>query len=134
MGLPAIQALHLVSRINAVTDLTEQIYERYSQLFGGLGSMAGEHTIHLNTNAKPFAISAPRRITLSLMPKFKSKLERVEKLGVIKRVNFPMKWCTGMVVVPKPDGIFHICVDLMKLNQSVQRECHPIPLVDHTLA
>ena len=39
-----------------------------------------------------------------------------------------------MVVVPKPDGRIRICVDLTKLNRSVQRECHPIPSVDHTLA
>ena len=56
----------------------------------------------------------------------------MEKLGVIGRVNVPTKWCTGMVVVPKPDGRICICVDLTKLNQNVQRERHPIPSVDHT--
>ena len=96
--------------------------------------MTGEHTIHLDANTKPFTISVPRRIALPLMPKVKSELERIEKLGVIKRVNVPTKWCTGMVVVPKPDGRLRICVNLTKLNQSVQRECHPIPSVDHTLA
>ena len=75
VGLPPIQALHLVSKIIAVTNLTEQIYERYPQLFGGLDSMTGEHTIHLNTNTKPFTISTLRRITLPLMLKVKSKME-----------------------------------------------------------
>ena len=96
--------------------------------------MTGEHTIHLNTNAKPFTISTPRRIALPLMPKVKSKLERMEKLGVIKRVYVSTKWCTGMVVVPKLDGRLRICVDLTKLNQSFQRERHPIPSVNPTLA
>ena len=68
------------------------------------------------------------------MAQVKSELEHKEKLGVIRRVNVPTKWCTGMVVVPKPDGRIRICVDLTKLNQNVQRECHPIPSVDHTLA
>ena len=93
VGLPAIRALHLVSRVNAVSDLTEQVYERYPQLFSGLGSMTGEHTIRLNADATPFTISTPRRIALPLMPKVKSELERMEKLGVIKRVNIPTKWC-----------------------------------------
>ena len=69
-----------------------------------------------------------------MLPKVKSELERMEKLGVIRRVNVPTRWCTGMVVVPKPDGRIRICVDLTKLNQNVQRERHPIPSVDHTLA
>ena len=134
LGLPAIQALQLVSRVNAVGDLAAQVSEKYPQLFGGLGSMTGEHIICLNEDAKPFAISTPRRIALPLLPKVKSELERMEKLGVIRRVNVPTKWCTGMVVVPKPDGRIRICVDLTKLNQNVQRERHPIPSVDHTLA
>ena len=92
--------------------------------------MTGEYTIRLNADAKLFTTSTPRRIALPLLPKVKSELEHMEKLGVIRRVNVPTKWCTGMVVVPKPDGQIRICVDLMKLNQNVQRECHLIPSVD----
>ena len=134
VGLPAIEALHLVSRVNAVGDLTQQILEKYPQLFGDLGSMTGEYTIRLNADAQPFAITTPRRIALPLLPKVKKEIERMVRLGVIRSVSIPTKWCTGMVVVPKPDGRIRICVDLTKLNRSVQRERHPIPSVDHTLA
>ena len=58
----------------------------------------------------------------------------MEQMGVISRVDVPTKWCTGMVIVPKADGKVHICVDVTKLNSTVQRECHPIPSVDHILA
>ena len=54
----------------------------------------------------------------------------MEKLGVISRVEEPTKWCAGMVVVPKPSGSIHICVDLKPLNESVMREVHPLPKVD----
>ena len=39
-----------------------------------------------------------------------------------------------MVVVPKRNGDVRICVDLTKLNQSVCRERHPLPVVEQTLA
>ena len=39
-----------------------------------------------------------------------------------------------MVVVPKSNGQVRICVDLTKLNESVYRECHPLPAVEQTLA
>ena len=58
----------------------------------------------------------------------------MDKTGVISRVDVPTEWCTAMVVVPKLDGRIHICVDLTKLNESVQRERHPIPSVEHILA
>jgi hypothetical protein len=37
-------------------------------------------------------------------------------------------------VVPKPNGKVRICVNLTNLNQSVQREWHPLPAIDQILA
>ena len=39
-----------------------------------------------------------------------------------------------MVVVPKADGKVRMCVDLTKLNESILREYHPLPNIDHTFA
>ena len=58
----------------------------------------------------------------------------MESLGVISRVDQPTPWCAGMVVVPKKNGSIRICVDLKPLNANVQREVHPLPTVDKTIA
>ena len=73
------------------------------------------------SEAKPFALTTPRRVAVFLLPKAKAELERMEKLRVISKVTTPTEWCAGMVVVPKPNGTVRICVDLTKLNQSVAR-------------
>ena len=39
-----------------------------------------------------------------------------------------------MVVVPKQNSKVRMCVDLTKLNESVQRERHILPSVEQTLA
>ena len=96
--------------------------------------MKGEYTIKLVEGAKPFSLATPRRVALPLLEPVKRELERMEKLGVIARVNEPTEWCAGMVVVPKADGRVRICVDLTRLNQSVCRERHPLPAVDQILA
>ena len=54
----------------------------------------------------------------------------METLGVISKVEAPIQWCCGMVVVPKSNGAVRICVDLKPLNERVLREPHPIPKVD----
>ena len=64
----------------------------------------------------------------------KTELERMEKLGVIAKVQQPTDWCAGMVIVPKPNGTIRICVDLTKLNASVCRERHILPSAEETLA
>jgi hypothetical protein len=38
------------------------------------------------------------------MDKIKAELTRMEKLGVISRIDEPTEWCAGMVVVPKSSG------------------------------
>ena len=58
----------------------------------------------------------------------------MEGLGVISRVSEPILWCAAMVVVPKPSGAVHICVDMKPRNENVLREVHPMPKVDTTLA
>ena len=58
----------------------------------------------------------------------------MESMGVISRVEQPTQWCAGMVAVPKKNGKLRICVDLKHLNEAVQREVHPLPKVDETLA
>ena len=67
------------------------------------------------------------------MGKIGEELERMERLGVIAKVEVPTDWCAGMVVIPKTNGKVRICVDLTKLNQSVCNE-NATPAVEQTLA
>ena len=65
--------------------------------------------------------------------KVKEELARMEKLGVIRKVDKPTNWCAGMVTVPKSNGKLRICVDLTKLNENVCRETYPLPKIDALL-
>ena len=62
------------------------------------------------------------------------ELGNMEKQGVISPVTEPTSWCSGIVVMPKPNGSVRICVDLTHLNKAVQREVHPMFSVDESLA
>ena len=134
LGRPAIEALGLVVRVGAVFDGGTSPVQLFPQMFQGLGKLEGEYVIKLKPDSKPFAISVPTRVAVPLMGKVRAELERMERLGVIAKVEVPTDWCAGMVVVPKPNGDVSICVDLTKLNQSVCRERHPLPAVEQTLA
>uniref|UniRef100_A0A8C6M7K5 Gypsy retrotransposon integrase-like protein 1 n=1 Tax=Nothobranchius furzeri TaxID=105023 RepID=A0A8C6M7K5_NOTFU len=131
----ACVALGLVARVEAVPlTSVEAVKLQFPKLFSGLGRMEGEYKIELKADAKPFALSTPRRVPLPLLPKVKRELARMEELGVISRVEQPTDWCAGMVPVPKPNrDEVRVCVDLTKLNKSVKRERHMVPSVEHTL-
>ncbi|UYV63198.1 K02A2.6-like [Cordylochernes scorpioides] len=61
------------------------------------------------------------------------KLEELEKAGIIAQVNVATEWCAPTVIVGKPNGDIRLCVDLSRLNEHVQREVHPMPVVEHML-
>ena len=136
VGRPAIQALNLVSQIEVVQTNSDQerIIHNFPELFTGLGSIEGEYHIKLKPNTTPFVLTTPRRIAVPLQPKVKAELQRMEKMGVIRKVQEPTEWCSGIVVVPKSNDRVRICVDLTKLNENVCRERHILPSVEETLA
>ena len=135
LGQPAIEKLNLLARINEIQSQSyeERIKAKYPQLFHGLGELEGEYEIKLKPDAQPFAIMTPRRIPLPMKSKVKEELARMEKLGVIRKVDKPTNWCAGMVTVPKSNGKIRICVDLTKLNENVCRETYPLPKIDALL-
>ena len=134
LGWPAIAELRLVQRVAAVNDKELSPAEQFPALFEGLGKLQGDYTIQLQEGAKLFALSTPRRVAIPLLKPVKEELQRVEKLGVITKVEEPTEWCAGMVVVLTKNGKVRICVDLTNLNQSVCKERHPLLAVDQTLA
>ena len=57
--------------------------------------------------------------------KVEKELKRMKVNGVIEEVTEPTEWVSPIVPVLKPSGDVRICVNLKKLNQSVERErCH----------
>lgn len=132
LGRPAIESLQVLNRIGAVDK--QSPVDEFHHLFEGLGKLSQPYTTKLQEGAQPYSLSAARRVPLPLMDAVKKELERMENLGVISRVNEPTEWCAGMVPVPKKNGQVRICVDLTRLNKSVQRERHQLPAVEQVLA
>ena len=83
--------------------------------------------IRLSEDAKPFAITAARKIPFAWQEQVKKELDELESKGIIKEVEKPTTWCRPMVVVPKKDSNDpRVCVDLTKLKQHVRRGPHPV--------
>ena len=64
----------------------------------------GEYEIVLKKDAKPYALVTPRRIPLPLKGQVEEELKHMEALGIICKVDQPIDWCAGIVVVPKSNN------------------------------
>ena len=106
LGQPAIESLNLIKRVSSIETVPRQVEKDFPHLFTGLGKIQQPYTIQLQEDAKPYALSTPRRIPIPLMGAVK---ERMVKAGIISQITEPTEWCTGMVVVRKKNNKIHIC-------------------------
>ena len=58
--------------------------------------------------------------------KLDKKLDQLEKLDVIEKVNGPTPWISPLVVIPKSNDDVRACVDMRRPNEAVLRERHLI--------
>ena len=85
-----------------------------------------EMSVKLKEDAIPFTMHAARQLPLASRDDVKKQLEEMVQKGVLAVVTEPTDWVHPLVVVPKPDGTWRICVDLTKLNKYVKRPYHPL--------
>ena len=87
LGLPAIMALKLVARLEAVT--VALVVDTFLALFEGLGNLGEPFEIRLQPGARPYALFTPRNIPIPLRQRVRQELDRMLLLGVISKVDIP---------------------------------------------
>lgn len=94
LGKPAIEKLNvlgeLVARIGKIANANPN--PEYPDLFEGPGTLKDEYHGKLKPDAKPFALTSPRRAHLPLYAKTKQELFRMQAEGVISPVTEPTSW------------------------------------------
>lgn len=101
----------------------------YDKRFQGIGKLKDfQLEIPIDTSVSPVA-QQPRRIPLSQRAKLAEKQEELERLDIIEKAEGPTPWVSPVVIVPKKNDI-RLCVDMIRANEAVIRERHPIPTVD----
>lgn len=104
------------------------------ELFADIGLVDCQPVkIVLRNDAQPFSVSTARRVPIPIESAVRSELQRMEQEGIVQKITEPTPWCSPMVPVVKKNGKIRICVDLKRLNQSVAREKHTLPVLDDVL-
>ena len=81
------------------------------------------------------AVAQPvHRILIGLREKVENKLDEVLQADIFEEVpEGPTGWISPLVVVPKNDGDVTACVDILRANEAIIRERHPISTVEELL-
>ena len=106
-----------------------ELFEKYEGLFDGtLGVWSDvDYNIELRDDAKPYHAKA-YPIPKVHLDTLKLEVERLCKIGVLKRVN-RSEWAAPTFIIPKKDGSVRFISDFRELNKRIKRKPYPIPKI-----
>ena len=138
LGRNWLQKLHLdwceICRLQQAQTLQE-ILQKHSDVFREkLGELKGTQAkIHIDPQAQP-RFHKSRPVPFALRKKVEQELERLEREGIIKPVQFS-DWAAPIVPVVKADGSIRICGDYrLTINQASKLDAYPLPKVEELFA
>ena len=145
-GLPTCEQLKLVT-INAAAkpatkcqrksatfsaiavSSVQELKDRYPQQFDRIGNLKRRAKLHLIDNATP-SIDAPRKCSVHVKEKLKAELQKMEEMGIIRRITHHTNWCSSLTTTVKSDGSFRVCQDPKRLNENLKRCPHKVPTLE----
>ena len=89
--------------------------------------------MEINTNVLPI-FHLPRKKPISVLQKLEAELDCMRKPDVLDEIDEPTDWVSSLVIVEKPNGQSHVCLDPKDLTRPLRHQHHPMPIVDKILA
>ena len=71
-------------------------------------------------------VQPPRKVPQAMMDPLKKEIERMQCLQVIQKldINEATDWCHNLVLVCKPNGSLHVCLDPRMINNALRFNVH----------
>ena len=107
--------------------------EKYEGLFDGtLGKWNdSEYKVELRNDVKPYH-GRPYSVPKAYEMTFRKEVERLCKIGVLKKVN-RSEWAAPTFLIPKKDMTVRFITDFRELNKRIKRKPFPIPKIQDML-
>ena len=86
---------------------------------------------HINTRDHLPEAVPPYRMKPSKKEILKQEIDKLLSEGIIEEYEFP--YDSPLVLIQKPNGIFHFCIDYKKLNEITVVDTYPLPEMDNLL-
>ncbi|XP_062538974.1 uncharacterized protein K02A2.6-like [Armigeres subalbatus] len=111
------------------TKQVEDLRAKFPNVFTTQLGFCNKTPVHLMLKNDPKPVFRPKRpVAYSMESAVEEELLRLERLGIVKQVEFS-DWAAPIVVVRKPNGTVRICADFSTgLNSALESNCYPLPL------
>jgi hypothetical protein len=97
----------------------------------GIPANSCTHHIYIKEDCRPVR-QPQRRMNPALKNVVKEELQKLLDVGFIYPIS-DSQWVSPLVMVPKKNGKWRICVDYRELNKATQKDHFPLPFIDQVL-
>ena len=108
-----------------------EIIGKYASNFDGLGCLPGEYKIEVDSDVHPIQDS-PRRVPLALKNRIQDRINELEKLNIIEKVEGHSDWISSAVYVDRKNKI-RVTLDPKALNKAILRPRYQMPTIEEVL-
>jgi len=128
----SLPGVHVSSVPDEWSEAFKAVLKKHAPLYGGnLGLICGvKHRIRLKPGAIPVR-QHPYKAGPLARERKKAEVESMRSMGVIEPST--EEWASPVVMVPKPDGTVHFCIDYRRLNLMTVKDAYPIPRMEECL-
>nr|CAN82984.1 hypothetical protein VITISV_030339 [Vitis vinifera] len=94
----------------------------------GIHPSIASHKLNVFSTARPVR-QRIRRFHPERERVIRNEIDKLLEAGFIKEVSYP-DWLANVVVVPKKEGKWRVCVDYTNLNNACPKDSFPLPRID----
>ena len=97
----------------------------------GIPSSMCTHHIYIKSDS--WSVCQPqRRMNPNLRDIAKEEIHKILEAGFIYPIS-DSEWVSPLVIVPKKNGKWRVCVDYRELNKATHKDHFPLPFIDQVL-
>eukprot|EP00253_Pinus_taeda_P009033 PITA_09033 len=97
----------------------------------GISPKLCTHRIYIKEGSRPVC-QPKRRMNPILREIVKEELQKLLNAGFIYPIS-DSEWVSPLVIIPKKNGKWRVCVDYRALNKATQKDHFPLPFIDQVL-
>ena len=94
----------------------------------GIPSNRHTHHIYIKSDSRP-VFQPQRRMNPNLRDIVKEEIQKLLEAGYIYLIS-DNEWVSPLVIVPKNNGKWRVCVDYKEPNKATQKDHFPLPFIE----
>src|SRR6185503_919256 len=106
----------------------QDVFAWSSSDLGGVSREVIEHTLTVNLKAKPIK-QGQRSMSEERKTVAQGEVQKLLDACVIREVQYP-EWLANVVMVPKKNGEWRMCINFTNLNKDCPKDEYPLPRID----